>query len=141
MRRVPAAPARWPVCLAEVFQDTRIIDTTDRAPWFVVFRTTRKLDLLDLRGLWPTRAGAPSAINSAAKARARRWSQTIHDTWPDPDGIVYPSSMGGNADALALFERARTSSPSTPDFHRALTDPALSRPLLSAATAINYGQL
>lgn len=126
-------------CLAEVFQETRIIDSTDRAPWFVVFQTARALRLLDLRGVWPTRAGASAAISSGSKARARRWSRAIHAAWPDLDGILYPSSMGGNADAAALYNSARTALPAAPDFHRALADPALSRPLLAASAAINYG--
>ncbi|MFC3058396.1 RES family NAD+ phosphorylase [Paenirhodobacter populi] len=132
-------PGALAVSLAEVFQETRIIDSTDRAPWFAAFSTSRDLTLLDLRGLWPTRAGASSAINSGAKARARRWSQAIYATWPELDGLIYPSSMGGNADAYALFERALTALPGAPAFHRPLSDPALSLPLLSAASTINYG--
>jgi hypothetical protein len=134
-----APPGALAVCLAEVFQDTRIIDTADREPWFVVFGTKRSLDLLDLRGLWPTRAGASSAISTGAKARARRWSRAIHAAWPDLDGIVYPSSMGGNADVFALYDRAADALPAVPDFHRPLSDPALAAPLLTAASAINYG--
>lgn len=132
------APGALAICLAEVFQETRIIDTQDRAPWFVVFRTSRALRLLDLRGLWPTRAGASAAISSGSKARARRWSRAIHAAWPDLDGILYPSSMGGGADAVALYDGARSALPASPDFHRALADPALSAPLLAAAGAINY---
>jgi hypothetical protein len=132
-------PGALAVCLAEVFQETRIIDPLDRAPWFVVFRTARALDLLDLRGLWPTRAGASAAISSGSKARARRWSQAIHAAYPALDGLVYTSSMGGGADAYALFERARPALPARPAFHRALADPALAAPLLAAAAAINYG--
>jgi len=131
-------PGALAVCLAEVFQETRIIDTTDRKPWFVVFRTVRVLELLDLRGLWPTRAGASAAISSGSKARARRWSRAIHEAYPTLDGIAYPSSMGGGADALALYEAAAAALPPGPEFHRALVDPALSAPLLQAANAINY---
>ena len=58
--------------------------------------------------------------------------------YPEIDGILYPSSMGGGADAFALFERARSALPTAPRFHRALADPALSAPLLGATTAINY---
>ncbi len=135
------SPGALAVCLAEVFQETRIIDTTDRSPWFVVFETARALSLLDMRGLWPTRAGASAAINSGAKSRARRWARLIYEVWPDLDGIIYPSSMGGNADAVALFERAAPALPSSPLFHRPLTDPSLSGPLLAAAGRINYGIL
>ncbi|MGV6876787.1 RES family NAD+ phosphorylase [Pseudochelatococcus sp. B33] len=134
-------PGALAVCLAEVFQETRIVDSRDRAPWLVVFRTARTLQLLDLRGLWPTRVGASSAIASGSKARARRWSRAIYETYPDIDGLIYPSSMGGNADACALLERAQTALPSTPDFHRALADPAMDGPLLAATAAINFGLL
>ena len=132
-------PGALAVCLAEVFQETRIIDPLDRAPWFVVFRTARALDLLDLRGLWPTRAGASAAISSGSKARARRWSRAIHEAYPNIDGLAYPSSMGGGSDAYALYERALPALPARPRFHRALADPALAAPLLAAAAAINCG--
>lgn len=134
-------PGALAVCLAEVFQETRIVDSRDRAPWFVVFRTMRKLQLLDLRGLWPTRVGASSAIASGSKARARRWSRAIYEAYSDIDGLIYPSSMGGNADVYALFERAEAALPPTPDFHRALADPALDGPLLAATGTINFGLL
>ena len=109
-----------------------------RKPWFVVFRTVRVLELLDLRGLWSTRAGASAAISSGSKARARRWSRAIHEAYPTLDGIAYPSSMGGGADALALYEPAAAVLPPAPEFHRALVDPALNAPLLQATNAINY---
>ena len=133
-----APPGALAVCLAEVFQETRIIDSSDREPWFAVFRTTRRLELLDLRGLWPTRAGASAALSTGAKARARRWGRAIHEAWPNLDGIIYPSSMGGNADAFALYEKATDALPAAPDFHRPLSDPALTAPLLAAASALNY---
>lgn len=135
----PGAPGALAVCVAEVFQETRIVDVRDRAPWFVVFRIGRPLRLLDLRGTWPTRAGASQAISSGSKARARRWSQAIHEACPDLDGLIYPSSMGGGADSYALYERAQAAIPDLPEFHRALEDPALARPLADAAAAIEYG--
>ncbi|MGJ3262952.1 MAG: RES family NAD+ phosphorylase [Salinarimonas sp.] len=131
-------PGALAVCAAEVFQATRSIDLHDRAPWFATFRTARELALLDLRGLWPTRAGASSAIASGPKARARRWSGRIYEAYPKIDGLLYSSSMGGNADAVALYERARDALPKAPEFHRALADPALRAPLFAAAKAIGY---
>jgi hypothetical protein len=133
-----SGPGALAVCVAEVFQATRIIDLRDRAPWFATFRVSRPLSLLDLRGLWPTRAGASSAIASGPKGRARRWSQRIYEAYPEIDGLLYPSSMGGNADALALYERARDALPAAPAFHRALADPSLRAPLFAAAKAIGY---
>ncbi|WP_181820413.1 hypothetical protein [Paracoccus versutus] len=46
--------------------------------------------------------------------------------------------MGGNADAFALYEKATSALPVAPDFHRSLSDPALTAPLLAAASALNY---
>ena len=40
--------------IAEVFQDTSIVDRVTRRPFLVVVRPTRTLRLLDLSGLWPT---------------------------------------------------------------------------------------
>jgi hypothetical protein len=131
-------PSALAVCIAEVFQATRSIDLHDRTPWFATFRTARELALLDLRRLWPTRAGASAAIASGPKARARRWSQRIYDAYPEIDGLLYPSSMGGNADAVALYERARDALPAAPAFHRPLADPSLRAPLFAAARAIRY---
>jgi len=44
-------------CLAEVFQRRRSIDVGRREPWLVGFETGADLRLLDLTGVWPTRAG------------------------------------------------------------------------------------
>lgn len=126
------------VSLAEVFQASRSIDLCDQDPWFALFATTRELRLLDLRGLWPTRAGASSAINSGPKFRAQRWSKAIYEAWPDLDGLIYPSSMGGNGDAVALYERAEAAIPSTPTFNRPLHHPDFRRWVYQAASAINY---
>ncbi|MFQ6755308.1 RES family NAD+ phosphorylase [Cereibacter sphaeroides] len=133
-----AAPGALAVCAAEVFQETRIIDLTGRAPWFAVFALARPLTLLDLTGPWPTRAGASAAIASGPKARARRWSRVFYEAFPAIDGLLYPSSMGGNAPVMALYERARPALPDSPDFHRALADPALRVPVLRAAGVIGY---
>lgn len=132
------APGALAVCLAEVFQQTRAIDTRSREPWFVVFDLARDITLLDLRGLWTTRAGASSAIASGPKLRARRWSANIFEAFPQIDGLIYASSMGGNADALALYERARDALPIDPQLNRGLADPLLRKPVNIAAEAIGY---
>jgi RES domain len=73
-------------CLAEVFQVTRTIDRTARTPWLVAFDPARDVSLLDLMGLWPTRAGASMAISSGPRPRARRWSQAIYTAYPAVEG-------------------------------------------------------
>jgi hypothetical protein len=127
-----------PTCLAEVFQATRTIDRNDRDPWLVGFRVTRDVKLLNLTDAWVTRVGASTAIHSGSRARARRWSSAFHAAFPDIEGIAYCSSMDGNRDAFAFFERATSFLPAAPDFHRALSDPAMTPRLDGAAMRFGY---
>ena len=124
--------------LAEVFQRTRTIDRRSRQPWLAAFALQQDVQLLDLTGLWPTAAGASSALASGQRPRARRWSQTIHSAFPAVQGLWYPSSMAGNAPATALYERALLAVPQQPLFHRPLADPALQTPLQRIARALGY---
>lgn len=128
-------------CLAEVFQAKRRIDVLSRAPLLVGFQVVRAMLLLDLTGLWPTRAGASTAISSGPRSRAQTWAQRIYEAYPSIDGIFYGSSMDGNSPCAALFERANDALPAFPRAHRALVDPLL-RPLLQrAALQLNYDLL
>ena len=72
-------------------------------------------------------------------SRARRWAQRIYEAFPGLSGIYYLSSMGGNAPAVALFERARPAMPSSPTFNRPLADPTLLHALRNAAADLGYG--
>jgi hypothetical protein len=127
------------VCLAEAFQETRLIDRTGRQPWLVAFELTRDVSLLDLTGVWPTLAGASMAIHSGQRPRAGRWSRAIHAAYPDVEGLLYCSSMYKNAHSLALYERAKSALSLAPVFHRALNDPALQSVIDAAAVEIGYG--
>lgn len=127
-----------PTCLAEVFQDTRTIDRTRHAPWLVVFALARSISLLDLMGLWPTRAGASSAICSGPRPRAQRWARTIHTAYPKVEGLLYGSSMNANAPAVALFERAQPALAAVPALDLPLADPSLHKALSNAAAMLNY---
>jgi hypothetical protein len=126
-------------CLAEVFQKTRVIDRSRENPWLVIFETAREVQLLDLTGTWPTRAGASMAICSGSHARAMRWSRAIYAAYPEVEGLSYCSAMHKNQPAVALYERAEDVFPKSPSFHRALVDPGLLTPLLNAAHELNYG--
>ncbi len=128
-----------PTCLAEVFQQTRVIDRVASDPWLVGFDLTAALDLLDLTGTWPTRAGASMAISSGPRPRSQRWSQTIHEAYPHIQGLYYPASMFANQPAIALYERALTAVPAKPVFHRPLVDPALRGLLGKSARDLGYG--
>jgi RES domain-containing protein len=128
-----------PTCLAEVFQDTRVIDRAARDPWLAAFELARPLALLDLTGPWPTRAGASMALGTGPRPRAQRWAQTIYEAYADVQGIFYPSSMYANRPAVALWERGGEAIPPVPMFHRPLIDPALLPVLSRVALDIGYG--
>lgn len=126
-------------CLAEVFQENRLIDRSKSQPWIVALRLDQALHLLDLTGTWPTRAGASMAISTGNRPRAQRWSQAIYETYPDLHGLYYPSSMHANSPSLMLSERARAILPTKPSFHRALDDPTILPLLRAAAEMLGYG--
>jgi hypothetical protein len=127
--------------MAEVFQSKRRIDVYTRTPLLVGFELVRAVRLLDLTGLWPTRAGASLAINSGPRPRAQAWARQIYEAYPPLDGVYYGSSMDGNSPCAALFERAVDAIPPLPRLHRPLADPLL-RPLIQrAALQLNYDML
>ena len=124
--------------LAEVFQDTRVIDRQARRPWLVAYGLTADLTLLDLTGAYPTRAGASMLINCGSRPRARAWSRTFHAAYPQIQGLYYGSCLHGNRPSLALYERAQGAVPASPVLHRALSDAALKLTLRNAAAQIGY---
>lgn len=138
-RAILYCATQGPTCLAEVFQDTRTVDRLGRDPWLVAFQLARPVQLLDLTGSWPTRAGASMAINTGPRPRARRWSQAIYEAYSAAEGLLYASSMFANRPAVALYERAGSALPLFPSFHRPLSDPALLEVLRHAARQLGYG--
>lgn len=130
-------------CVAEVFQDKRLIDTRDRLPWLVGFRLRRDVSLLHLTGNWPTAAGASMLINAGRRDRGRAWSRAIYDAYPHVEGLYYCSSMNagpeGAPPAVALYERAVDALDPSPIFHRELADPSLLDPLRRVALELGYG--
>lgn len=125
-------------CLAEVFQDMRTINTVRRQPWVCTFEIGRDLELLDLTGSWPTRAGASMKINSGPRASSRAWSRQFYNAFPDMDGIYYCSSMHANEPSFALYERASDALPAVPMDDRPLQDRLLLGDLKRASKALNY---
>jgi hypothetical protein len=125
-------------CLAEFFQDTRTISREAEEPWLAGFELRREVELLDLTGVWPTRAGASMAINSGPRSRCRLWSRAVYEAYPQVQGIYYASSMNAGRPVLALFERARPALSPTPIFNRPLSDPALLGDLDQSARTLNY---
>ncbi len=125
-------------CLAEVFQDTRLVDTRRNEPWLAACALVEDVPLLDLSGKWPTVAGASANINSGPSPRCRRWSRTIYDAYLDLMGLYYASSMNGNEPAVDLYERPSKALPRLPMFNRPLSDAPLLIPLERIATGLGY---
>ena len=125
-------------CLAEVYQAARLIDRSAGMPALVAFPLTRPLVLLNLAGLWPTRAGASMALSTGQHARTQRWSAAIYDAFPSVDGLWYASSMCRNDPAMALYERSYDARPHHPVFHRRLDAVELDTVVRNAAADLNY---
>lgn len=125
-------------CLAEVFQDPRVIDRRRHQPALAAFRLARDLSLLDVTGAWPTRAGASMAISTGQRKRARDWSRAIYDAFPQLAGIRYGSSMDANRPSFALYERAKPAIPARPLLDEPLSAPGLAVLLSRAAVRFGY---
>jgi len=137
-RAILYASDSGPAALAEVFQQTRVIDRFADSPALAAFQLMRDLQLLDLTGAWPTRAGTSMAINSGSRATARAWSRTLHAAYPHVEGLRYASSMNANQPAFALYERARSSLPAGALLDLPLAAPALAAPLAAASIRFGY---
>ncbi|CAM3391938.1 RES family NAD+ phosphorylase [Kibdelosporangium persicum] len=125
--------------LAEVFQSTSIVDRSTRRPHLVVFRPQRTLRLLDLSGLWPTRAGASQELSSGSKTLTQAWARAIRAAHPELDGVWYRSSMDGGEPAICLFDPpAGTAIPPAPDMLLPLDHPGLDLPLGRICEELNY---
>jgi hypothetical protein len=125
--------------IAEVFQATSIVDRKTRRPHVVVLRSRRTLRLLDLAGLWPTRAGTSQAINSGPQDRTQAWARVIRAAYPELDGLWYRSSMDSGHPAICLWDPPGASAlPASPDVLLPLDHPGLDLPLGRICEEINY---
>jgi hypothetical protein len=104
----------------------------------VGFELRGDLTLLDLTGVWPTRAGASMALHSGPRSRTRPWSRAIYGAYPEVQGLHYASPMHAHRPAVALYERALPALPARPAFHRPLSDAALLADLDRAARQLGY---
>ena len=137
-RSILYAAEDWATCVAEVFQEQRRIDTQTNRPWLVAFTLDHDISLLDLTGLWPTRAGGSMAINSGNRNTARQWSRAIYDAFPGIAGLRYASAMHGGNMSYAIYDRAQGALGATPSFHAPLADPQIAPYLLTVAKEIGY---
>lgn len=126
-------------CVAEVFQASRLVDRHTNGPHLAVFSAQAPMHLLNLRGTWPTIAGASMALNSALdRDRTQAWARAIYAAYPSVEGLWYSSAMHANEPCVALFERAIPSMADTPLLRMTLSDAALTPSLLNAAQAVGY---
>jgi hypothetical protein len=125
--------------IAEVYQQTSIVDRSTRRPHLAVCQPARPLRLLDLTGLWPTRVGASQEISSGAKHITQAWARAIRTTFPDLDGLWYRSSMDSGDPAVCLWHPpAGTGLPLTPEVLLPLDYPGLDLPLARICDSLNY---
>jgi hypothetical protein len=125
-------------CVAEVFQETRVVDRTADDRCLAAFQLTRPVRLLNLTGDWPTRAGASQAISSGPRGRARAWARAIYDAYPSVDGLRYRSSMRRGQPAVVLFERAEDAVPDVVALDIPLSHPGLLPDLARIANELGY---
>lgn len=137
-RSILYAASEWHTCVAEVFQDDHAIHTHRNEPRLVAFTLTADISLLDLGGLWPTRARASAAISSAHRSIARVWSRTIYDAFPDILGLRYNSAMNAGRPAFALYERAEQYLSASPLVDLPLSHPEIADDLDTLAHALDY---
>jgi len=128
--------------VAEVFQATSTVDRRTRSPHLVVLRPRRTLRLLDLAGLWPTRAGASQAMSAGPKDLTQAWARVIRAAYPELDGLWYRSSMDAGDPAICLWDPPAASAlPYTPDVLLPLDHPGLDLPLGRICEELNYTML
>ncbi len=128
---------RLPTALAEVFQQTRVIDCVTDAPRATAFRLRRNARLLDLTGQWPLRAGASHVINTGRRSATRAWARAFVTVWPDLDGLSHTSSLTGDT-CVTLFAPASDALPRTAAHSFPLADHRYRDWLLIAADTVGY---
>jgi hypothetical protein len=130
--------SRGDAAIVEAFQDGRLIDRVLDSPWLVAFQLTRDVTALDLRGRWPTVAGASQAVASGRRDIAQAWGRAIYEAYPTVGALLYPSAMAGGATNVAVYERGRGALPKQPRLHVPLAHPGLEASLNRIATTFGY---
>jgi hypothetical protein len=123
-----------------VFQASRRIDRAYQAPWLVIFKTLRSLQLLDLTGDRALKIGASPAIHAAHRGTVREWVRDLYKAYPAVEGILYSAPSRALAPAFAFNERTLRAPwfPPHPECHRSLADDLMLDPLKHAAQALGY---
>ena len=136
-RSILYAALDWRTCVAEVFQEDKLINTHHNEPRLVAFTFTKDIRLLDLTGLWPTRAGGSTA-RLPHRARARAWSRAIYAAFPSILGLYYNSRKHEGRPSYAFYERAEQHLADSPEADLPLSHPAMADDLDALASSLDY---
>ncbi|WP_339575926.1 RES family NAD+ phosphorylase [Pseudokineococcus basanitobsidens] len=128
-------------CLAEVFQDSRVVMTEQR-PYATSWPTTRDLDLVDLTGTAALLLGAADAIGAdRRRARTQAWARALLEAFPAVDGFWHRSAMDGG-DCVCLVSCVASGAldavPPRPAFSLPLTHRSMADVVDVAASEIGY---
>ena len=128
--------------LAEAFGTNRTVDVLTGDPWLVKFTLdARPVQLLNLTGTWPTRAGASREIwTSPDRQRTQKWARAIAARFTGLDGLYYRSSMRGDgAFNVALWAPAEGAiSAAAVHFAEPLAHPAMAAMIQDACGRLGY---
>jgi hypothetical protein len=129
--------------LLECFRDSGVVDAVADDPYFVLFKATRELRLLDLADSdWVTVAGGNAAISSGPRAPSRLWARAIYSRYVDDDaldGVIYTTSNLPASRSIALWERASDALPTRPMFNEQLRHLGLRSSLETFAHDVGLG--
>jgi RES domain-containing protein len=133
------AALRLETALAEAFQETCTVAGGPALPSMCIARLTATR-LLDLGSRWATRATCGALITTAPHAQTQAWAAAIRASFPDLDGLVWPSSVDPAGQAIVLWTSPGGRPPlmKRPDLVRALADRAIARHIAAATQAIGY---
>ncbi len=128
--------------LAEAFGTNRTVDVKTGDPWLVKFTLdVGQVQLLDLTGSWPTRAGASQEIwTSPDRQRTQRWARAIATRFDTLDGLLYGSSMrGAGFHNIALWApAAAVIAAATVHFAEPLAHPAMAAMIQDTCIRLGY---
>ena len=137
------AAADTPTALAEYFQDDdRRINRLRDQPWLVSFRLPGQLQLLNLTDTFCVRVGASMKLTSGPFTSAQAWSRGFYETYPEIQGVYYPSPLT-NRPTIALYDRSNHDSlfPANTLMHRELKSPLQHKALIIASAEIGYTRM
>lgn len=123
--------------LVEVYQTTRVVESSAGAATLTAWQPQRGLRLLDLSGTWLLRNTASAALLAAPRSVCQRWARAIYTTWPGLDGLYVPSTLTGRPN-IVLWDAAADSIPAMPSFSRPLAHPLVWSIAQAAAAEIGY---